>query len=199
MNKIGCLLAGALAVFSVTAQAQQRDYKDTYTAADAGKPIAPAAALDVMLSQLEVQVVRAAEAMPADKYSFAPSAASFAAGSPAKFSGVRSFAQQVTHITMANYYFYGSVGNTKPPVDMKAINKMTSKEEIVTSLKQSFAFAHTQIATVTAANAFTGIEGGDGIHTPATLAAFGVAHGYDHYGQMVEYLRMNGIVPSGSK
>lgn len=199
MKKIVCLLAAAVAVSAVTAQAQQRDYNDTYTAADAGKPIAPAAALDAMLSQLEVQVVRAAEAMPAEKYSFAPSTPVFAAGSAAKFDGVRTFAQQVTHITMANFYFYGTLGNTKPPVDMKALGKITSKEEIVASLKQSFAFAHTQIATVNTANAFTGIEGGDGIHTRATLAAFGVAHGYDHYGQMVEYLRMNGIIPSGSK
>lgn len=194
-----CALAVAITAFAVTAPAQQRDYKDTYTAADAGKAIVPAAALDVMLTQLEVQVVRAAEAMPADKYSFAPNAATFASGSTAKFEGVRTFAQQVTHLIGANYYFYGTVGKTKPPVDMKAISAMTSKDDILGSLKQSFAFAHAQIATITPGNAFTGIEGADGMHTPVTLAAFGVAHGYDHYGQMVEYLRMNGIVPSGSK
>ncbi|MFN2975835.1 DinB family protein [Terriglobus aquaticus] len=192
-------MAGTLALFSVTAPAQQRDYKDTYTAADAGKAIAPAAALDVMLTQLEVQVIRAAEAMPAEKYGFAPSTANFATGSPAKFDGVRTFAQQATHLISANYYFYSTLGKTKPPVDMQAMSKLSGKEEIVAALKQSFAFAHTQIGTVTNANAFTAIEGADGMHTPATLAAFGVAHGYDHYGQMVEYLRMNGIVPSGSK
>lgn len=189
----------ALTLTSVSAFAQQRDNKDTYSAADAGKPMAPSAALDRMLTQLEVEMTRAAEAMPAQKYSFAPTPAVFAAGTAAKFEGVRSFAQQLTHITTANYFLYGKVGNAKPSVDMKAIGAMTGKEEIVTALKQSFAFAHAQIATVTAANAFTAIEGADGMHTPATLAAFGVAHGYDHYGQIVEYLRMNGIVPSGSK
>ena len=199
MRLLCSVLAATLALAPLTAPAQQRDYKDTYTAADAGKAVAPSAALDVMLTQLEVQVVRAAEAMPADKYNFAPTAANFAVGSTAKFDGVRTFAQQLTHVTSANYYFYGTVGKTKPPVDMKAISAMTAKEEIVGSLKQSFAFAHAQLATVTTANAFTAIEGADGIHTPVTLAAFGVAHGYDHYGQMVEYLRMNGIVPTGSK
>lgn len=193
------LLASAVLLCTPFAFAQQRDYKDTYTAADAGKPMAPAAALDVMLTQLEVQVVRAAEAMPADKYNFAPTAAVFAAESPEKFNGVRTFAQQLTHLASANYFFYGAVGNTKPTADMKAIGAMTGKEEIVTAVKQSFTFAHAQVATVTTANAFTTIEGADGMHTPATLAAFGVAHGYDHYGQMVEYLRMNGILPSGSK
>ncbi len=192
-------LALMLSVVTLGAGAQQRDYKDTYTAADAGKAMAPATALDVMLTQFEVQVMRAAEAMPAEKYGFAPSAAAFASGSPEKFDGVRTFAQQLTHLASANYYFYGTVGNAKPPVDMKAIGAMTAKADIIGSLKQSFAFAHAQIATVTAANAFTTIEGADGVHTPATLAAFGVAHGYDHYGQIVEYLRMNGILPSGSK
>jgi uncharacterized damage-inducible protein DinB len=55
------------------------------------------------------------------------------------------------------------------------------------------------VATITAANAFVTIKGVDGMQTRASIAAFGVAHGYDHYGQMVEYLRMNGLVPPGSK
>ncbi|WP_419806783.1 DinB family protein [Terriglobus sp.] len=192
-------LAAALALSSLTGFAQQRDYKDTYKPADAEKAMAPAAALDVMLSQLEVQVMRAAEAMPANKYNFAPTTAEFASGSPAKYDGVRTFAQQLTHIAGANYFFYGKLGNAKPPIDPKAIAAMTGKGDIIGALKQSFAFAHAQIASMKPADAFTTIEGADGMHTPVTLAAFGVAHGYDHYGQLVEYLRMNGIVPSGSK
>jgi hypothetical protein len=84
-------------------------------------------------------------------------------------------------------------------VDMEKIGKLTKKDETIAALAGSFAFAHKAIATITAANAFEPIKGVDGIHTRATVAAFGVAHGYDHYGQMVEYLRMNGIVPPGSK
>ncbi len=57
-----------------------RDYKDSYTASDAGKTMAPAKALDVMLTQLETQVMGVAEAMPAEKYGFAPSAETFAPG-----------------------------------------------------------------------------------------------------------------------
>jgi hypothetical protein len=75
---------------------------------------------------------------------------------------------------------------------------MVKKEEAVMSLEMSLAFAHKAIATITAENAFVMIKGADGMNTRATLAAFGVAHGYDHYGQMVEYLRMNGIVPPAS-
>jgi hypothetical protein len=87
----------------------------------------------------------------------------------------------------------------KPDVDMKKIETLTSKEDCVDILAKSLAFAHKAIATITAENAFVGIKAIDGMDTRATLAAFGVAHGYDHYGQMVEYLRMNGVVPPGSK
>jgi uncharacterized damage-inducible protein DinB len=139
------------------------------------------------------------KAMPADKYSFAPSAGTFAAGSAEKFTGVRTFAQQVTHIAEANYYFYSSVSGLKPDVDTKKIETLTSKEDCVEILAKSFAFAHKAIATITPENAFVAIKPVDGMDTRASLAAFGVAHGYDHYGQLVEYLRMNGVLPPGSK
>jgi uncharacterized damage-inducible protein DinB len=139
------------------------------------------------------------KAMPADKYGFAPIAGTFAAGSPEKFAGVRTFAAEVTHVAEANYYFYSAVSGLKPDVDMKSIETLTSKEDCVAMLAKSFAFAHKAIATITVENAFVGIKPVDGMDTRASLAAFGVAHGYDHYGQMVEYLRMNGILPPGSK
>jgi hypothetical protein len=175
------------------------DYKDAYTAADAGKPMAPARALDAMLTQFESELMGVAEAMPADKYSFAPGASTFAPGSPAKFATVRTFAEELTHVAGANYYFYSQVSGTAVPAEAKQVRDLKTKDEILSALKQSFAYAHQQIATITPENAFNAIQGADGMHTPATLAAFAVAHGNDHYGQLVEYLRMNGIVPPGSK
>ena len=159
----------------------------------------PAKALDKMLGMYEYQAMGVVKAMPADKYGFAPSAGTFAAGSPEKFDGVRTFAQEVTHVAEANYYFYGSLSGLKPDVDVKKIETLTSKEDCVDALAKSLAFAHKAIATITPENAFVGIKSVDGMDTRASLAAFGVAHGYDHYGQMVEYLRMNGVVPPGSK
>lgn len=158
----------------------------------------PAKALDVMLAQLEHDLVPAAKAMPADKYSFAPSKATFAMESPATFEKVRTFADEVTHIAQANYYFYSTLSGLKPDVDMRAIAKMTDKDSAVKALEGSIAFAHKAMATITAENAFQTIKGADGMNTRTTLAAFGVAHAYDHYGQIVEYLRMNGIVPPSS-
>jgi len=169
----------------------------------AGKPAAstmtePAKALDDMLTLFESEVMGAVKAMPAEKYSFAPSAAIFAVGSPEKFDTVRTFGQQVAHVAQANYFFYSKVSGTKPDVDLEAVGKITTKDEAVGALAGSIAFGHKAIATITAANAFETIKGADGMNTRATLAAFGVAHGYDHYGQMVEYLRMNGIIPPAS-
>ena len=159
----------------------------------------PAKALDALLSVYEQDAMGVVKTMPADKYNFAPSRAIFAAGQGAKFDTVRTFVQQVTHVTEANYYFYSAVGGMKPDVDTKALGKITTKDEAVAALAASFAFAHKAIATITPENAFEPIKPIDGQSTRATLAAFGVAHGYDHYGQLVEYLRMNGIVPPGSK
>jgi len=161
--------------------------------------VSPAKALDDLLNLYEGDVMGVVKAMPADKYNFAPSAAIFAAGQPAKFDTVRTFVEQITHVTEANYYFYSSVGGMKPDVDTKALANIKTKDEAVAALAASFKFAHQAIATITPENAFLPIKPVDGQGTRATLAAFGVAHGYDHYGQMVEYLRMNGVVPPGSK
>ena len=168
-------------------------------AKDAAGAMGPAKALDELLSLFEGEAMGVAKAMPADKYDFAPSAAIFAPGQSPKFATVRTFGEQVAHVAEANYYFYSTLSGIKPDVDMEKIGKLTKKDDAVAALAASFTFAHKAIATITAANAFETIKGVDGMHTRATVAAFGVAHGYDHYGQMVEYLRMNGIVPPGSK
>jgi hypothetical protein len=189
---------GLLTIALASASGQAKDYKDTYTSSEAGKPMAPAKALDDMLSLLETQVLGVAQAMPAEKYSFAPTVETFAPGTPAKFGTVRTFAGQLTHIAGANYFLYGAVNGAAPPAAAKQVRDLKTKDEILAALKESFAYGHAQIMTITPQNAFTGIKGADGFHTPATVAAFAVAHGYDHYGQMVEYLRMNGVVPPGS-
>ena len=158
--------------------------------------ISPAKTYNDMLTQFEGECTGVAKAMPADKYNFAPAELKI---SGAKYDGVYTFAGEIKHLISANYYFYGVVGGLKPTVDMKAINALTSKDDILKALAESFVFAHKAIATLTPANAFDEIKPIDGVNSRGGLAAFGVAHGFDHYGQMVEYLRMNGIVPPGSK
>jgi uncharacterized damage-inducible protein DinB len=156
-----------------------------------------AKAVDGLLSMTEFEVMGAAKAMPAEKYGFAPSQAVFAPAQKTQFDTVRSFAGQVTHLAEANYFFFSWSG-LKPDVDVKAIDSITSKDQAVAALQASFAYAHKAIATITPDNAFIAVKPIDGFSTRVTIAAFAAAHGNDHYGQMVEYLRMNGIVPPAS-
>src|SRR5271155_4323023 len=109
------VVLGLFTIAVANAPGQVRDFQDTYTASEAGKPMAPAKALDVMLSQLESQVLGVAQAMPAEKYGFAPTAETFAPGTPAKFATVRTFAGQLTHIAGANYSFFSKLNGATPP------------------------------------------------------------------------------------
>jgi uncharacterized damage-inducible protein DinB len=157
-----------------------------------GTPVPPAQIYGKLLTLMEKEFVGAAEAMPDDKYNFAPTTAI------GEFKGVRTFGQQVKHVTEANYYFFNN-GNLSE-ADMKAksdaLDKLSSKADIVQALKDSFAQAHAYVDGITAENAFITLPSGG---TRAGMAAFGIAHFNDHYGQMVEYLRMNGIVPPASR
>jgi len=159
----------------------------------------PSSAFDSELNIIEGEMMGAVKAMPAEKFGFAPSAAIFVPGQKTEFATVRTFAQQATHVAEANYFIFGMATGLKPDVDVKGIEKLTSKDDVVAALAGSFSFAHKAIATLTAANAFEVLKSQEmGLQTRATIAAFGVAHGFDHYGQMVEYLRMNGLVPPAS-
>jgi uncharacterized damage-inducible protein DinB len=166
-----------------------------------GTIIEPAKSFDAALSALEDQLMGVAKAMPAEKYSFAPSAAIFAESQKPDYlspnnKGVRSFGAMVAHVAQANYFYGGLLSGLKPETDVKAIGELKDKEQIVAALAASFAFVHKAIGTLTAQNAFESVRG---VQTRASLAGGVIAHGFDHYGQLVEYLRMNGIVPPASQ
>jgi uncharacterized damage-inducible protein DinB len=186
-------------LLSVGAMGATAQMSPSYAGPAAGAIAEPSKAYDSQLSLIEGEIMSAVKAMPAEKFGFAPSAAIFVPGQPTKFETVRTFAQQATHVAEANYFFYGIVSGLKPDVDVSGIEKLTKKEDVVAALAGSYAYAHRAIVTLTAANAFEVIKSPEpGFQTRATLADFGIAHAFDHYGQIVEYLRMNGIVPPAS-
>jgi hypothetical protein len=169
------------------------------TSPQVGSIATPSKAFDSQLSLIEDEMMGAVKAMPAEKYDFAPSPAIFVPGQKTEFEKVRTFAQQATHVAEANYFFYAIVSGLKPDMDVSGIEKLTKKEDVVAALAGSFAFAHKAIATLSPANSFEVIKSPEpGFQTRATLASFGISHCFDHYGQMVVYLRMNGIVPPAS-
>lgn len=155
----------------------------------------PGDALNGSLGIVEHDFVPAADAMPEDKYSFAPT--------NGEFKGVRTFAQEVKHVAAANYMFGSAVLGEKPPVELGSENgpdSLKSKAEIMKFLNDSFAYLHKALASVTQKNELDVIDTPFGMKVPRlSFAAFGVAHPLDHYGQMVEYLRMNGIIPPASR
>jgi uncharacterized damage-inducible protein DinB len=152
--------------------------------------------LNQTVSNLESEFVPAAEAMPEDKYGFAPTGG--------EFKGVRTFAQQVKHVAAVNYELGAAILQEKPPViinDEAGPVSITSKADILQYLKESFEYVHKAIATINEKNLVVTVNSpwGEGKVTRLGLATSVAWHGYDHYGQMVEYLRMNGIVPPASR
>ena len=194
MKRFAAILALAIST-AVAVQAQMGGGPGSAPAAAPGAAVDPAKSFDASVSQIERLWTGAAQAMPADKYGFAPSAAIFVPGQKVQYDGVRTFAQIVTHTIQVNYGLFAAIGGIKPDVDTAAIGKLTSKDDIVKALADTFAFAHKAVANVTAANAFDGVRG---TQTRASILASAVGHANDEYGQAVEYLRMNGIVPPAS-
>jgi len=139
--------------------------------------------------------VATAQAMPEDKYSFAPS--------EGNFKGVRTFAQQVKHIATVNNRFFDSITGQAPPaapdegLTSNGPDAIQTKDQILKYLRESFAYGHKAIATLNADNALAPLNDSPVffLRTKMSLAMFACTHAMDHYGQMVEYLRMNGITP----
>ncbi|MBZ5508647.1 MAG: DinB family protein [Acidobacteriia bacterium] len=174
-------------------------------AATPAPPKAPPTIASIVEQQvgiLEREFVGAAEAMPEDKYNFAPGSLNIQGS---EFKGVRTFADQVKHVAATNYLLWGAITGDKSPIEIKDDNgpaSLKTKAEIVKYLKDSFALGHKATKSLTAENAVAMVPSpfGPGQQVSKLFCAtFSVAHGFDHYGQTVEYLRMNGIVPPASR
>lgn len=157
-----------------------------------------ASVLDNQVKNLEHDFVPAAEAMPADKFNFVPSPAL------GEFKESRTFSQQVSHVATANYDFAAAILGEKPPVDTEGPNEngpasLKTKDDVIKYLKDSFVYVHKAIATITPQNAVEPLTVSWGKSTRLALGSMAAWHGFDHYGQMVVYLRLNGIIPPASR
>jgi hypothetical protein len=167
------------------------------TAAGA-EPGAPAVGkiYDQQFSSLERELVPLAEAVPADKYDFAPT--------HGEFTGVRTFGLQAKHIAYIVYAVSAAILDQKNPSQTVAENGpagLTTKDQIVQYLKDAFAYGHKAMAALTNANQLDLIASpfGEGKVPRVSMASTAVWHSYDHYGQMVVYGRMNGVIPPASR
>lgn len=144
------------------------------------------------LQYAEGEFLSVAQAMPENKYSFIPNV------SGGNFEGVRSFAEQVKHVACANFAFFNEIEGQAPPegCEKGGPSKAQTKAELIQYLKDSFDYGNHILATINQKNALDRVEGRyAGPNTKLGMAVTAVWHITDHYGQIVEYLRMNGIVP----
>lgn len=158
-----------------------------------------ASTVDGQVSAYEKLMVDAAEAMPDDKFDFNPASLNIPNSA---YKDVRTFAQLIKHTGAANFRLWTNVSGDKMPDNIKGSNgpdELKTKAEIIQFLKDSFAAGHRAAKSLTAENFLQPIPFRSGNSTRLFVATFGVIHDADEYGQMIEYLRMNGIVPPASR
>ena len=155
-------------------------------------------ALQSLVNLAEKVTVSAVDAMPADKFGFAPT--------DGEFEGVRTFGQQVKHLAAANHILAAAALGEEPPADAgdeKGPDTVRTKPEILDYLKSSFAHLSKAVDAIGQASPpaknspISPLKKGE--VTRAALITESLFHVADHYGQMVEYLRMNGVVPPASR
>jgi uncharacterized damage-inducible protein DinB len=178
-----CVLA--LGVLSAAQDTKMKDEHRTVTQV-----------LNQTVSNMEHEFVPAAEAMPEDKFGFAPT--------NGEFKGVRTFAQQIKHVAAVNYELGAAILEEKPPADIgdeSGPASVTTKADILKYLNDSFAYVHKAVQTINDKNLVETVKSpfGEGKVSRLGLATSVAWHGFDHYGQIVEYLRMNGIIPPASR
>jgi len=155
-------------------------------------------ALRILLTLAEKVIVSAADAMPADKYGFAPT--------DGEFKGVRTFGQQVKHLSAANHILAAAALGEEPPADAgdeAGPETVRTKDEILNYLNGSFAHLSKAIDAIGQPNVSVNASPisplKKGEVTRSALVVESLFHAADHYGQMVGYLRMNGVVPPASR
>ncbi len=158
--------------------------------------------LDGQFRNAEREIVGLVDAMPADKINFAPSSAELKGSD---FKGVRTFAQQAKHLATYVYMESSAILGEKAPVDIgkddSGPDSVTTKSQIIDYMKGAFAFGHKALQSINEKNEMELVPAnGPGRKMPRIAAAtFMMYHNFDHYGQMVVYLRMNGLVPPASQ
>jgi hypothetical protein len=193
MQPIRLVLVLAITAFAVAAFAQGAN-----SSASAPQQATVASVVDRDISGVEKLIVEAAEATPEDKFNFSPESLNIPG---AEYKGVLTFAGQLKHVAAGNYFIWSPLTGDKVSEglfnDGNGPANLKTKTEIIQFLKDSFALGHKAAATLTEQNFLQVPQGGKS--TRLHLAEFPVAEGFDHYGQMIEYLRMNGIVPPASR
>src|ERR1700736_6024672 len=190
LRVVAILIMCGIALSAVGKSATPQNSATTPAAQPDDIPKSIAESVSGTLQFAEGDFLGLAEAMPEDKYSFIPTVG--------KFDGVRSFGEQVKHVACAQFAFFNEFEGKKPPDNCEkgGHDPAKTKAELIKYLKDSFDYSNRVLATLTANNALDRVEGRyAGPNTKLGISVIAVWHITDHYGQLVAYLRLNGVVP----
>jgi uncharacterized damage-inducible protein DinB len=152
-------------------------------------------AVERQFNKIESDILTSAEAMPEDKFNFTPESLDI---KNSNFMSVRTFAGQIMHLATDNIFIWSAVTGDSVRTDIKDVNgpkNIKTKKEIIEYLKSSFAIGNKAISTLTSQNAMEMIQFRWRKLPRLDLVFYALTHANEHYGQMVVYLRMCGIVP----
>ena len=149
--------------------------------------------INYMWKMVEKEFSDLAEAMPEDKWSFKPSQGAY--------TDARTFAEQVKHVACANEAWAKKLHGEKPPehCDTGGPNPAKRKSEILAYLRESYEMMDNQIAATNAVNLLSEVKGPYAGGNRLEVLMSALWHISDHYGQLVEYARMNGVIPPASR
>jgi len=134
---------------------------------------------------VKTDILKAAEKMPEANYSFKPT------------PEVRSFGQLIGHVADSQYEFCGPVKGENKSSDVE--KTVTSKADLIAALKAGFVYCDSAYNALTDATAADKIKFFGGDRTKVITLNFNTAHNYEHYGNIVTYMRLKGLVPPSSE
>jgi uncharacterized damage-inducible protein DinB len=152
-------------------------------------------AIERQFNKISSDIITSAEAMPEDKFNFTPENLQIP---NSDFKGVRTFAGQIMHLSTDNILIWSAITGDSVRADIQDVNgpkSISTKTEVLKYLKSSFEEGRKAISMLTEKNAMDMIEFRGRKLPKLDLAFYALTHANEHYGQMVVYLRMCGIIP----
>ena len=151
-----------------------------------------AAFLKTQNNAIKRNLIASAEKMPEQNYGFKPT------------PEVRSFGELIGHVIDANYGFCSRVKGEASPAADKSFEKVTAKADLVKGIKEAVAYCDPVYDALTDANVVEMIKVPGPNNTQREIAranqlTFNLAHNNEHYGNIVTYLRLKGLVPPSSE
>jgi uncharacterized damage-inducible protein DinB len=152
-----------------------------------------------LLNYIEQHIAEVAEAMPESRYDFTPDSLNITGS---QFKTVRSFAGQIKHLATDNILIWSAVTGDEIPPGIENVNgpaDLKTKSAILAYLKQSFTLGHKAVAGLSTKNAMDMMPFRGDKLPRIDLVFYALTHANEHYGQLVIYLRLCGIIPPASR